>query len=258
MAEILRNKNLATKFQILVEIAANQPNIQQREIASKLDVTPQAVSEYVLKMEDDGWVSSEGRSRYRVTQEGVNWVLKSLRELEEYTSFVRKAMTNVTISAAVADCDLSEGQPVGLIMRDGLLFATRNVGDKARGIAVNDAKKGEDVGISKIEGVVELQRGKITLLRVPDIQGGGSGSANVVLLKNIVSREGLVGAVGIEALIALRRGGIEPNYFYGVTEAAIEASHTGLSYLIVCVEDAIPDVVRKLEDAGSDYELWDM
>lgn len=258
MSEILRNKNLATKFQILVEVAANQPNIQQREIAKKLDITPQAVSEYVMKMEEEGWVSSGGRSRYKVTQEGVNWVLKSLRELEGYASFVRKAMTNVTISAAVADCDLSQGQPVGLIMKEGLLFATSDAGEKARGIAIGNAKKGEDVGISNIEGVVELQRGKITLLRVPDIQGGGSGGVNVVLLRNIVSREGLVGAVGIEALIALRRGGIEPNHFQGVAEAAIEASHTGLSYLIVCVEDAIPDVVRKLEDAGSDYELWDL
>ena len=47
MVEILRNKNLATRFQILVEIARSGPNIQQRDIAGKLGVTPQAISEYI-------------------------------------------------------------------------------------------------------------------------------------------------------------------------------------------------------------------
>ncbi len=45
MAEVLRNKNLLTKFQILVELAANQPNIQQRDIARRLNITPQAITE---------------------------------------------------------------------------------------------------------------------------------------------------------------------------------------------------------------------
>jgi len=36
MIEVLRNKNMTTKFQILVEIADSGPDIQQREIARKL------------------------------------------------------------------------------------------------------------------------------------------------------------------------------------------------------------------------------
>jgi len=48
MAEVLRSKNLATKFQILLEVAANQPNIQQKDIASRLNITSQAVSEYAI------------------------------------------------------------------------------------------------------------------------------------------------------------------------------------------------------------------
>ncbi|MGB2855833.1 MAG: winged helix-turn-helix transcriptional regulator, partial [Dehalococcoidia bacterium] len=47
MTQLLRSINLATKFQILVEVAANQPDIQQRDIAERLDLSPQAVSDYV-------------------------------------------------------------------------------------------------------------------------------------------------------------------------------------------------------------------
>jgi len=39
MAELLKDKSQATKFQIIVEIAAGQPSIQQKEIASRLNVS---------------------------------------------------------------------------------------------------------------------------------------------------------------------------------------------------------------------------
>jgi biotin operon repressor len=68
MAQILQSKNLATRFQIMVEIAANQPTVHQKSIAAKLNVTPQAISEYMMKLEQDGWVASDGRSKYRGRQ----------------------------------------------------------------------------------------------------------------------------------------------------------------------------------------------
>lgn len=79
MSQILQNKNLATKSQILAEIAANQPNIQQRLIAPKIGVTPQAVSEHVRELLGNGFIVSDGRSRYKVTRERVDWILKMNR-----------------------------------------------------------------------------------------------------------------------------------------------------------------------------------
>ena len=258
MAQILRNKNLATKFQILVEIATNQPNIQQKDIARKLDVTSQAVSEYIKELVKDGWLTSDGRSRYRVTMEGINWVLKAFRELRGYAAFVEKAITNITVCTAVAHHDLFRGQAVGLEMRDGLLFATDVMGKAAKGIAVSDARKGEDVGISNIEGMIELEIGKITILKVPSVQRGGSRDVDLARLKREVDEKGLVGAIGIESLIVLRRIGIEPHYLYGVTEAAIEAAHSGLLFLIVCVDDEISRLLQRLSEEDLDYDLLDL
>jgi len=62
VAQILKSKNLATKFQIMVEIAAHQPNIQQKDIAPRLGITSQAVSEYVKELIKDGWLSSPGKA----------------------------------------------------------------------------------------------------------------------------------------------------------------------------------------------------
>ncbi len=258
MAQVLRNKNLLTKFQILVEIAAKQPNIQQRDIARRLNITPQAISEYIKELIKEGSVTSEGRSRYKVTTEGVNWVIKALRELRSYSSFAVKAVANISVSAAVADCNLSQGQAVGLKMKDGLLFATNTMGEGARGIAVSDAQDGEDVGISEIEGIVGLEIGKITILKVPDIQGGGSKSIDLTRLKKEISNRGLVGATGIEALVALRQIGAEPDCFYGVKEAVVEAAYTGLSPVVVCVDSQTSDLLQRLEEENIDYELIEL
>ncbi|RLG22876.1 Crp/Fnr family transcriptional regulator, partial [Methanosarcinales archaeon] len=54
MVEVLHRKKDITKFQILVEIAAHQPNIKQKKIAEKIGVTPQAVSEYIKELIEEG------------------------------------------------------------------------------------------------------------------------------------------------------------------------------------------------------------
>ena len=95
MIEILQNKNSATRFQILVEIAAAGPIIQQRSIAVKLDVTPQAISAYIHQMLEEGLVISTGRSSYKVSAKGVNWIIKELRELNDYIPLVQQAVTNI-------------------------------------------------------------------------------------------------------------------------------------------------------------------
>jgi len=258
MVEILRNKNLATKFQILVEIANSGPNIQQRDIARKLDVTPQAISDYAGQLTKEGLIISDGRSKYRVTNDGVNWIIKVLRELRSYNTFIEQAITNISVCAAVAYVDLVKGQTVGLEMKDGLLFATAKVGKGAKGIASTDAKAGEDVGVFRIEGIVDLEIGKATILKVPSIQRGGSRMVDMDQLKNEIGDRRLVGAIGIEALVALRKLDTKLVYAYGATEAAIEAAKSGLCSLIVCVDDETTTLIGRLEEENIEYELIDL
>jgi len=259
VVQILRNKNLATKFQIMVEIAANQPNVQQRDVARRLDISSQAVSEYIKELARDGWLISDGRSRYRVTNVGMNWVLKSYRDLRDYCAMVGQAITNITVCTAIAAHDLSQGQVVGLEMKEGLLYATSDTTRKARGVAVAAARKGEDVGVSNIEGIVDLVMGKITVLKTPGIQQGGSSRVDLAALKQeVTSRTGLLGAIGIEAIVALRRIGVEPDYKYGVAEAAVEAARSGLPFVIVCSDDDAPHLLSRIREANLDYQLLDL
>ncbi len=257
MALLLGSASMAAKFRILVEVAANQPDVQQRDIAERLDLSPQAVSEYVRELLKEGWLVSEGRSKYRVTKEGVEWMLKGLRDWQDYSTVVQRAIASVSVSAAIADCDLSKGQEVGLLMRDGVLLATGDPEAGARGTAVSGVKKGEDAGISGIEGIVPLEVGKVTIVRIPGIQRGGSRRTDLRAVRRAVKGRCLVGAIGIEALVALRKAGVEPGCLYGVRGAVVEAARSGISPAVVCVDDDTSALLKTLEEKGVDYEILD-
>jgi putative transcriptional regulator len=256
MIEVLRNKNLTTRFQILVEIANAGPTIQQREIAKNLDITPQAVSDYISQLVKERLLAAEGRARYRVTNEGVNWIIKTLRELGDYNTFIQRAITNLSTCAAIAADDLKKGQKVGLKMNNGLLLATRGKESEASGTAISAAKAGEDVGISGIEGIVPLEVGRVTILRVPVIQRGGSSKVNYNILKERLAKSDLVTSLGLESLAALRktRAGFQ---HYGAVAAAIEAAKSGLKPLVVCVDSETADLIARLEKERIAYQLFD-
>jgi putative transcriptional regulator len=258
MIEILQNKNSSTRFQILVEIASSGPDIQQKSIALKLGVTPQAISDYIHQLLVDELIISTGRSHYKVSTKGVDWMLKILREIKEYSSLVEQAVTNITIFAAMAENDIKKGQTVGLKMKNGILFATLDTTVGATGIAVSGVRAGEDLDVSHIQGLVQLIRGKITILQVPVVQKGGSRQVNIKLLKDHVADIQNIGAIGIESLAALKRLGIEPRYLYGVIEAAIEAVQCGLPFIIICTDDAVYSVLKKFKEEDINYELIDL
>jgi len=257
MIEVLRNKNLTTRFQILVEIANSGPNIKQRDIANELNITTQAVSDYIAQLIKDNMLTSEGRSSYRVTNEGVNWIITALRELNSYNSFVRTAVTNISICTALAESNLGENQRVGLKMKGGLLFASPDVDSKATGITISEANSGEDVGITGIEGIVPLELGKVHIVRVPSIQQGGSRKVNVDKLKENLKHNSLITYLGLEAYATLRKSGVEFQQF-GAIETAIEATKSGLDTLVVCVENETSNLIGRLENEDIRYELIDV
>jgi putative transcriptional regulator len=257
MVEILHNKNLASKFQILAEIANNGPQIRQRDIAQKLEVTPQAISDYIGQLVKDGLITLEDHSRYKITHSGVNWMIKELKDLKDYSDFIVKAVTGISISTAIADSALVKGQKVGLRMKDGVLAATAKTDTGCSGIAVADAEANEDVGIKDIQGIIGLEAGKVSILKVPNTQRGGSRKVDTRKLKNILKGKQLIGAIGLESLVVLRKAGAEPVHFFGVKQAVVESAQHGLNPFVACVEDEFSGLIKKLEEASISYQLLD-
>jgi len=259
MANVLQSKRESSRFQILVEIAAHQPNLRQKEVAESLGVTPQAISEYIKELVADGLVTTDGRMRYSITKEGVEWLLESAAELKRYARVVmEEIISHVSVWAAIAEVDLAEGERVSLEMREGLLYANKKEGIEASGVVIAGVTKGEDVGVSDLRGLISLDEGKVILCKVPRVQNGGSRKVDLGALMRQLSRAKMVGCLGIEALAALHKVGHEPDIIFGAKEFAVEAAYHGVGSVIVSVDEQIPGLLTRLESEGLKYELIDL
>ncbi len=256
---LLQSRKESFRFQILAEIAARQPDLLQKELAERLNLTPPAISEYIKGLLADGLVSSDGRMRYSITAKGLERLRDGADELRRYSSVVMKeVITSVPVWTALAEIDLMQGERVSLEMKNGLLYANRKEGMDATGTTISDATEGEDIGVRNLKGLISLDQGRIAVCKVPRIQIGGSRNVNRVLLESKIRGDEMIYALGIESLIVLRKVGIEADAIFGAKEAIVEASCHGVPSLIVCVNEQVPAVMDRLDLEGLKYELVDL
>jgi putative transcriptional regulator len=255
---ILRSKRETTRFQILVEIAEHQPAVRQQEIAGKLGVTPQAVSEYIRELADEGLVTAHGRGRYEVTKNGIEWVLRHAEALEAYARHVnRDIIQQVAVWTAIARDEIQKGDTVGVLMRDGWLYATQEE-QSATGTATMDAVPGEDLGVAQLNGIIEHKEGLVHVCKVPRVERGGSRQIRTDLLQEAVRDVEMVAAVGLESYVALRKAELDPDMFFGSREGVIEAAFHGRECAILIVDEEFTDFLKRLETVGLTYTIHDL
>lgn len=255
---ILRSKRESTRFQILVAIAEHQPAVRQQEIADKLGITPQAVSEYIRELVDEGMVVAHGRGNYEVSHAGIEWVLSNAEALEAYARHInRDIIQQVFVWTAIADVKLKKGDRVGVYMKDGWLYASKQE-QSAMGEATMEAEIGQDIGIARLNGIIAHTEGKVEVCKVPRIQRGGSRNVNIDLLREVAARADVLGAVGLEAAIAVSNAGFKPDMYFGSREGVIEAAFHGLCCAIYIVDEEFTDFLKRLETAGLSYAVHDL
>ena len=257
-SSLLRSKRDISRFQILVEITEHQPGVRQQEIADKFGVTPQAISEYIRELVDEGMVRASGRQKYEVTKAGIEWVLANAEILESYARHIRHDLIQqVAIWTAIAAEDLKAGDEAGVFMRDGFLYAGKQK-SAATGSVVADAREGTDVGIAKLNGIIDHHEGTIHVCKVPRIQHGGSRRVQKDPLRQIIAKAGFVAAVGVEGRVALKSVGREPDMFFGSREGVIEAAFHGIDCAIVIVDEEFSDFIKRLEGGELPYQIHDL
>ncbi|WP_246999137.1 MarR family transcriptional regulator [Halosolutus gelatinilyticus] len=256
MVDVLDNKRAATRFRILVQIAERQPAVSQGEIAEEVGVTSQAVSEYIRELVDDGLVEKEGRSRYRVTNEGVDWLFRAADDVRRFANHVTGDVLGAMNEAAyIATDDIEEGETVSLFVEDGLLHAKSGDEGPATGVATTDAEAGTDVGVTSFEGVMDLEPGSVTVVQVPTVRSGGSRAIDPEFVSEHCENADLVVATGVEAVIACRRAEIEPVVTFAAGDVAADGAERGLHVTALATTDEVGRVTDTLRDANVSYEV---
>jgi putative transcriptional regulator len=257
-AGVLQSKRDATRYQILVQIAERQPAVSQQEIADEIGVTAQAVSDYLQGLVEEGFVLKEGRGRYEVTKEGVDWLISETDGLREFVTHVAEdVIGQVEVETAIATTAIEAGETVSMTMRDGVLHAVPGDAGSATAVAVTDAADGQDVGVTNFEGVVDYDLGSVTVVSVPRVQDGGSRGVDDDRLRSLASEHDLVAVAGTEALVAARAADLDVDVRFGSPGAVEEAATKGLAVLVLAAPKRVSAHTDRLRDANISYEVVD-
>ena len=248
--QLFRNLGESTRLLILLETSTHHHAVQ-RTLAESLGMTVQGVSEYLRAMERDGLVQvADGE--YRPTIEGVRVLHERFRDLRDFVGRASKDLAIIEATPAMAGSRIAAGDVVGLFMEGGDLVAYSGRESPSRGRAVRAAERGEDLAVTRLEGIVSLRTGRVTLLRMPSAAGGGSRGVDLARARKAVRKAGadVFGTVDIPAKALASRLRLRSDLAFAVVPAAIEAAERGLDVALIVPEDRVAGVVGAIESAN--------
>lgn len=250
--KLLKDKGEFTKFQILFEVMRNQPHIKQKDIADKLGITIQAISKYFKKLAKEGYLEAGSeRADYHLTPKGVIKLQEDIRSLETYVNEIKKDLKIEHAWPAIATQPVKAGEEVGLIMKEGIMYTVPKDSSlaEAKGTALADAQKGDDLGLKDLHGKVKIKHGRILIVKLPSIRKGGSRATDIEKIRIYIvefkpDRIGVMGAVG---RAVLGKVGCEPDLEFGIGRSAAIAASRGLNVFVLVVGRMVNRVIEEID-----------
>lgn len=258
--KVFKKKGELTRFQILAEIAKEQPHLRQKDIAEELGITVQAVSENIKSLVDDGYVETGmGNARYKITKRGIEKVKSEASNLRKYADNVLETMnTYKSVWPAIARENMEAGETVWLEMDCGTLYAGKEK-KSAYAKVLESASKGDDVALIKLGGTIKLDPGYVVIVQVPTINEGGSRACDLDKIMEIYERGfDKVGIMGTVSRAVTNKLDIKTDFEFATPFAAVAAAKRGLNVLVFSVGKMSKSIIKKLEQDGLKYTVEDV
>ncbi len=261
--EILRKKSVSTRMLILLEIVVNRKG-SMRQIADGVGITPQAVWDYLRRMEAEGTVVMKGRLP-TATVKGVDLLHRNLLSLKGFVDGSVSRLAIVASTDAIAGEPISKGDTVSLVMRDGLLFAVMGDDGPSVGTAQNGCRKWDMVTISNLRGVMEMKKGDLLLIEIlPARSGGGAmrvkGGSLIDEFHSLVPQKGgkepRFAAADLEAVALAKRSGIEGYLELPNWEMLRDHLDRGVDMIVIGTPHTIAIYLSHLEEEEGDIK-WE-
>ncbi len=242
--EPLRDLRRNTELLILVKLLED-PSSKMRDVASDLDITVQAVSQYLSSMRKEGLVRTQG-GRMKPTRKGMQILQEHFASLKgEVDSILRRIMV-VDTCVAIAGKEVAKGNKVGLLMEDGMLMAYPDAKSSSSGVSLEDAAVGDDVLVGKLEGIVDMKLGTLLIIEAPSERDGGSKKADVGKAARQIDSlsPGLIVAGDLVGSALLAKATPEFFTIHAPVESAMSALTRGVAVVFCGTRDSVSGMVQ--------------
>jgi len=253
----LRDLRRNTELLMLVHILES-PSPRLKDIASQLDITVQAVSQYVASMRKEGLLR-EYSGKLRPTRRGMQLLQEHFGKLKDEIDTVLRRIRVIDTCVAIAGKKTRKGDRVGLIMEDGMLMAFSNQKASSTGRALEAAEEGDDVLVGELKGIVDLELGSLLIMEAPSETAGGSKTANLEHVRDKVeefSPGALVAGDAVGAALLMKASG-EMFTIHAPVESSMSAVCKGVDVVFCGTRESVDlmlEAVSKLKKE-SGYEV---
>jgi putative transcriptional regulator len=228
------------------------------EIARRLDVTTQAVSEYIKLMIQDNLVIKKN-GEYRLTQEGVEFLHGNISELKDFVDLKVADLNIINVCTAIANKDLNKGDKVDLKMSNGKLMAIKTstpqsqIDTKSNGVILYDVKAGDDVAVVELKGIIEYDYGSLTILTLPPTTKGGSKLVPIEKFNEFINKTKpeCLAVYDLIGYALLQKIDLKPHIEFSVVSASIEAAQKGFNVLLLTATDTLSEIISQIEHSNS-------
>jgi len=253
----LRDLKRNTELLILVHILES-PSPRLKNIAYELGITVQAVSQYVAAMRREGLLR-EYSGKLRPTRKGMQLLQEHFGKLKEEIDAVLRRIRVIDRCVAIAGKRIEKGEKVGLIMEDGMLMAFPSQKSASTGRAIEAADEGDDVLVGGLEGIVDLELGKLLVLEAPSEVDGGSKTANIERARDKVEEFSpglLVAGDPVGAALLMKASG-EMFTIHAPIESSMSALSKGVDVVFCGTHESVDLLLQAVNDLkkSSGYEI---
>lgn len=226
-----------------------------KTLAERFGMTVQGVSEYIKLMTAEGLIHNIG-GVFKPTKRGVQFLHDRFSELKRFIESSARDLAIIDVCSAIAASDIKEGQEVGLVMEGGYLRAHPGRKSSSTGRALFSAKKGRDIAVTELDGIVRLNPGRILIGRIPGIRRGGSRKVNLSKLKEVMDSESpdLIAITGASGRAVVDSAGITPDIEFAPLQSSIEAAEKGLDVFYICTEEHCNEAMSQITERNADSE----
>ena len=253
----LRDLKRNTEMLILVELI-RAPSIRLKDVGDRLGITVQAVSQYTGLMRKEGLLRDRN-GQLRPTKKGMQVLQEHFSRIKQDVDEILRSISVVDKCVAVAGGKVRKGASVGLVMEDGMMMAFGDVKSSSTGVALEDADEGDDVLVGGLEGILDMELGRLFVLEAPSELDGGSKAANIEQARQKIEdfSPGLLAAGDTVGAALLMKASGEMVTLHAPVESAMSALSKGVDVVFCGTRESteiMVDAVTKLK-AETGYDI---